>query len=424
MGVNNKQRRAAKQRRRARAQSPGQGPGPGGSRTSGGRSTHREFWTDGVPDGRVLADLEVAETLRAMVLRSKSSEADGERQASWLLMRLPAGSDREVGAALGDLLRRLHRQLGGGGWPAADLAELVRRRIGESGVDLLSRTAASARSLAMPTEAGLGLRIAALLSTVPVEPRAARSAARPPAARSAVSEADTKRLATVRALLAKAERTSFDEEADALSAKAQELISKHALERLLAQTPDPDHRGSPVSTRRFWLEAPYLMAKAALVDEVAAANRCRCIVSESFGFCSLVGDPRDLDDVELLSTSLLVQANRSMLRHGRQLDWQGVSRTRSFRQSFLVSFAHRIGQRLREVDQETMAQAEPGTELVAVLRRREQQVDDAFAAMFPNVVQTSTSVTNGLGWAAGRVAADQALIDLNGRALDPQTTAG
>lgn len=419
MGVNNKQRRAAKQRRRARNQA---GAGSGGSRPSGSRHTHREFWTDGVPDGRVLADLAVTETLRAMMRRSKSSEADGERQASWLLMRLPAGSDREVGAALADTVRRLHRQLGGGGWPSTDLAELVRRRIGEPGVDLLSRTVASARNVAVPPEVGLGLRIAVLLSTVPVEPRAARSAA-PTAARSAVSEADAKRLATVRALLAKAERTSFDEEADALSAKAQELISKHALERLLAEAPDPG-QGPQVDRRRLWLDAPYLMAKAALVDEVAAANRCRCIVSESLGFCSLVGDPRDLDDVELLSTSLLVQANRSMLRHGRQLDGQGVSRTRSFRQSFLVSFAHRIGQRLREVDQETMAQAEPGTELVAVLRRREQQVDDAFAAMFPNVVQTSTSVTNGLGWAAGRVAADQALIDLNGRAIAETATTG
>ena len=419
MGVNNKQRRAAKQRQRARAQRPG----PGGSRPSGDREVPPMFRFDDGPDARALADLEVAQTLRVMVLRLVWSEADAERHAAALLRRLAERAHPEVGAVLGDLLRGLHRQLAGGGWPAGDLAELVRRRVGEPGLDLLSRAAAApGRRLAVPAEVGPGLRIVALLSRVPVETQPRRAAPRS-AARSAVSEADARRLATVRGLLAKAERTSFDEEADALSAKAQELISKHALERLLAREPDSDRQRVPVDHRRFWLDTPYLMAKAALVDEVAAANRCRCIVTEAFGFCSLLGDPRDLDDVELLATSLLVQANRSMLRHGRQLDRRGVSRTRSFRQSFLASFAHRIGQRLREVDQETMAQADPGTALVAVLRHREQQVDEAFQQRFPNAVQTSTSVTNGLGWAAGRVAADQARIELAGRAI-PEAAAG
>ena len=46
------------------------------------------------------------------------------------------------------------------------------------------------------------------------------------------SGADPRVLARVRGLLAKAESTSFPEEAEALSAKAQELMARHALERV------------------------------------------------------------------------------------------------------------------------------------------------------------------------------------------------
>ena len=42
---------------------------------------------------------------------------------------------------------------------------------------------------------------------------------------------DEKKLSRVRALLAKAESSSFPEEAEALSAKAQELMTRHALDR-------------------------------------------------------------------------------------------------------------------------------------------------------------------------------------------------
>ena len=49
---------------------------------------------------------------------------------------------------------------------------------------------------------------------------------------------DHRLLARVRALLARAELTGFDEEAEALTAKAQELITRHAIADALAHTPD------------------------------------------------------------------------------------------------------------------------------------------------------------------------------------------
>lgn len=54
-----------------------------------------------------------------------------------------------------------------------------------------------------------------------------------PGVQHSVDPAQEKVLARVRSLLAKAESTDFDDEADALSAEAQELMSRYALDRAL-----------------------------------------------------------------------------------------------------------------------------------------------------------------------------------------------
>jgi hypothetical protein len=236
------------------------------------------------------------------------------------------------------------------------------------------------------------------------------------------SERDHQRLATVRALLAKAESTEYDEEAEALSAKAQELISRYALEGMLAAGSSGDDGG--VSVRRIWLDSPYTSAKAGLVDEVARANRCRCVFSGGLDMCTVAGEADDLEAVDLLVTSLLVQASAAMLRHGRHVDGLGVSRTRSFRQSFLVSYSVRIGERLREATSEVFAQSGDQSRLLPVLHRREERVEAAIQAMFPEVVERPSSVTNRHGWAAGWAAADLALLDTRGQVTDAARAAG
>jgi hypothetical protein len=168
-----------------------------------------------------------------------------------------------------------------------------------------------------------------------------------------------------------------------------------------------------VTRRRIWLDAPYVLAKATLVDEVATANRCRSVLTESLGFCLVVGDAGDLEAVELLVTSLLVQANTAMVRLGSRVDRRGASRTRSFRQSFLLAYARRIGERLREAGAEAVQLAGGEERLLPVLRDQERRVADALAAMLPHVSTRSTTVSNHEGWVAGQVAADLALLDVH-----------
>lgn len=223
---------------------------------------------------------------------------------------------------------------------------------------------------------------------------------------------DQKMLARVRALLAKAESTTFPEEAEALSAKAQELMSRYSLERIVIDSAgSPGSDPHPAAARRLWLDNPYVAAKALLVGAVAEANRCRTVLSEGLGFTTVLGDEVDLEIVELLSTSLLVQATRAMVSAGSQTTRGGRSRTRSYRQSFLIAYATRIGERLTTARDVGAAAVADAARLLPVLAAREQVVDELFESMFPQSVSRSYSVGNAAGWHAGRAAADLAVLD-------------
>jgi Protein of unknown function (DUF2786) len=220
-------------------------------------------------------------------------------------------------------------------------------------------------------------------------------------------------LRRVRGLLAKAESTEHAQEAEALMAKAQELMTRYSIERAVAESVQPAAR-VPVS-RRVWPESPYVHAKALLITAVANANNCRAVRSPAWGFVTIVGHAADLDVVELLTTSLLVQATRAMMQTGPRTSRTGTSRTRSFRQSFLVAYAERIGERLRESAHatETSYDSSHDGELVPVLATRREAVQDQVAALFPDLVQRRISVSHVDGWHAGRAAADRARFDVH-----------
>jgi hypothetical protein len=255
------------------------------------------------------------------------------------------------------------------------------------------------------------VHVVALLRSLPVLPRILPlpGTARPRAA-GASRGVDQKVLTRVRALLAKAESTDFPEEAEALSTKAQELMARYALERAVVEAAGGDDP-EPVTARRIWLDNPYLDAKSLLVDAVAAANRCRTVFSHHLGFTTVLGEDVDLEAVELLSTSLLVQATRAMVAGGSHTS-RGRSRTRSFRQSFLVAYAGRIRERLTTATEEAVTvEADNDERLLPVLAARERAVDEMFDEMFPDLVHRLVSVSNAAGYYAGRAAADLAVLD-------------
>ncbi|MDQ1483829.1 MAG: hypothetical protein QOF35_1905 [Actinomycetota bacterium] len=220
-------------------------------------------------------------------------------------------------------------------------------------------------------------------------------------------------LGRIRLLLAKAESSTFPAEAETFTAGAQSLMARHSIDHALLSALSHSPSDAPTG-RRIGIERPYDSPKAMLLGAVARANRCRTVWSRQLGFSTAVGFAADLDAVELLFTSLLVQATTTMMKAGSQTDGYGRTSTRSYRQSFLTGYASRIGQRLAEATgtQTTKASTEPaGQNLLPVLAARSEAVESAVTAMFPSLSKhVMGSVTNSEGWFSGLSAADRAAL--------------
>ncbi len=260
------------------------------------------------------------------------------------------------------------------------------------------------------------VEVLGMLSRLPVIPHAMpapdRRGTRPT---STTRDLDAQMLGRVRALLAKAEATNFEEEAEAFTAKAQELIARHAIDEALLH--EVDDVGEP-SLRRILIDDPYADAKAHLIAQVAEVNRCRVVYSSGPVWITAFGYDHDLDAVEVLATSLLAQATAAMVRQGPRRDEAGRSRTRSFRRSFLYGFGHRIGERLRLATEEQVAASGEHGRLLPVLAARDDRVEAAARDAYPELVHKTTSIGNGSGWSAGLVAAEQANLEVGRRRLD------
>jgi hypothetical protein len=268
------------------------------------------------------------------------------------------------------------------------------------------------------------LEVLSVLTTLPVMarlcplPGEAHQAGRP----SRGPAVDRRMLDRVRALLAKAESTEFPKEAEALSARAQELMARHRIDRALLAAASGG--AGEASGRRLAVDSPYEAPKTVLLDVVATANGCRLVWHRSLGLCTVLGFPGDLDAVELLFTSLLAQATAAMVHAGPRRDALGRSRTRSFRQSFLTAYAQRIGERLAEASEaatRSAADRSPGTDLLPALAARDEAVDRAVEAMFPELgTRTVTSAGDREGWIIGRTAADLAALRPRGAVAGPE----
>lgn len=233
-------------------------------------------------------------------------------------------------------------------------------------------------------------------------------------------------LAKVRGLLAKAESTDYPDEAAVYTTKAQELIARYAIDVALIE--EREGRGKIV-TRLIEISTPYPKEKFILLGRVARANNARALLGieryrlkemiddrSLFDYdgkiATVVGYESDLDAIELLFTSLLVQAVNEMLTHGSQVTEWGENRTRSFRRSFLNQFAWTVGGRLEEARERARADASSmhGDSLLPVLADREEMVQSEVERRFPHATPLRTSVSNVDGVLAGRDAGRRADI--------------
>ncbi|GHJ91670.1 hypothetical protein SNE510_11890 [Streptomyces sp. NE5-10] len=346
-------------------------------------------------------------------------------------------ADPAADAGLARRGEELVRTLWEHGWQPADLARTVRRELAEEHLRLLGGLvrAETARYATLPRRwreqlaalddgAGPGAGTAdrfshatAVLELYRLLVRLPRLDAVGPVPGETLPPAaagEPRMLTRIRALLAKAEATGYPEEAEALTAKAQELMARHSLDEagLAAGAPSPQTPGAI----RIGVEPPYEQAKAILLDAVAGANHCRAVWNETYGFSTVVGFEADLDPVELLYTSLLVQGTAAMTRAEAEQRKGGRKRTKSFRQSFLLAYANRLGARLESTSRRVAAEAPT---LLPVLASREVAVTARTDELFPETRATRVrAMWDEDGWNHGATAAESATLTPDRARLD------
>lgn len=454
MGRRNRQRREEKRRRQRAAANSRAGTGSFPRNIQARADATRP----GTGTGATGPDVD-----RLLAAAARAFQASDERLLDELLHQLvelwdPPSGATTAPAALADRLEQAVRAAWPAGWQPADLARIVRRDLGarhtrlavavvaseaaswctrpdvdpqwlsqlaslgadargRPGDGYLSRWARAER-LSAAEALRCGVELLGALWLLPPLPllgpppsewhhtRSGPASRRPPAWSSSI---DPKLLGRVRALLAKAESTTFPEEAEALTAKAQQLMTRHAIDRAMLGASDPEQ--APAG-RRLSVDDPYAAAKSLLLSEVAEASRCRAVWSSGLGFSTVLGFEVDLEVVEVLYTSLLVQATTAMVAAGSAPYAGRRPRTRSFRQSFLVAYARRIGRRLRDAASDTVAEAETthGGDLLPVLAGRAEEIDEVCRATFPSLRKHNPGAHDSWGWAAGVLAADQASL--------------
>jgi len=218
------------------------------------------------------------------------------------------------------------------------------------------------------------------------------------------SQAADPLLARVRKLLAKAEDAGVTAaEAQALTAKAAELMAKYGIDRALlaAARPETDRPADRVID----VGNPWARVQAHLLCGLASALRCQCVILPRPGPGSRIhmfGFSSDLERTDVLYTSLLVQM------------WQGLAAAqipawsrspRAWRRSWLLGFAAAVVARARAAEQEatsraTAPKARSGSQTALVLADRALVIRRNIEHAYP-VTRKSQVTYSGSGYAAG-----------------------
>jgi hypothetical protein len=157
---------------------------------------------------------------------------------------------------------------------------------------------------------------------------------------------DNDLLDRVRKLLAKAEdEACTPDEAEALTAKAAQLMARYGIDRALlgAARPETDQPADRVVN----LHNPWAAVKGHLLAGLAAAMRCQCVlVNRSTGRVAHVfGYASDLERADILFTSLLVQMARALAAQ----DVSGTTggHAKAWRRSWMLGYCSAVVARVR-----------------------------------------------------------------------------
>lgn len=226
----------------------------------------------------------------------------------------------------------------------------------------------------------------------------------------------------LKAMLAKAASTSSEEEAEALTAKAEAWMARYAIDLVMLEGVD----ASRVRTETWTVPGPYAAQSQDLLLGICAALGVRAVlVGASPIKVTVVGFAEDVAWAELLHQSLVQQQRSGLARAMAGRDKRAVH-GRTYAVSFCAGFRSRVTARLQEVVATAQAEAEVEAEaavpasaasasssVALVLASKATKVDEALHERFPRLrtftSRRSATVLGG-GFAAGTAAGASATI--------------
>lgn len=214
----------------------------------------------------------------------------------------------------------------------------------------------------------------------------------------------------IQKLLAKAESTNSVHEAEALFEKAQALMVQYAIDEARLVASGKRSRETPVAVDAT-ISDPYFMAKARLLARVAKYNGCESIIiSTKARRCTVVGMPSDVEFVQILFSSLLIQLAAALARVVPTGD------PRAYRKGVVNGYVEEVNKRLYANDQVRQRAKEEvnadgsATGTALVLRDNSTDVAAAVKQLFPSITYTVSRASRGssAGLSAGQSAGARA----------------
>ncbi|MFT4299839.1 MAG: DUF2786 domain-containing protein [Aeromicrobium sp.] len=217
----------------------------------------------------------------------------------------------------------------------------------------------------------------------------------------------------IRKLLALAEDSAATAaEAETFTAKAMALMAEYGIDEALLSAAPGQEAG--VSDRLLRFDAPFVRDKCLLACVVALAMRCKPIIlgTEPAMSVHVFGLEADVESVELLMRSLMVQAAHELIRaevpRGEDLV--------AFKRSWWAGYGAAVDTRLREIAETTIQEAEErhrdGPSVALALADSSHAIADTVDHHYPHRGTVTKPEVSGPGAYEGYVSGHQA--DLTG----------
>lgn len=218
----------------------------------------------------------------------------------------------------------------------------------------------------------------------------------------------------IRGLLAKAESTEYEAEAEALLDKATSLMASHRVsEAMLAEAGKAAE--DPMVVQKVTI-GTWTVSKTHLLINIGQAFGCHT-TRESWGnkkALQVIGHQSDVETVVALMTHLEIQLDRALLA---QKGWDKGD-TRRVRANFARAWCLRVAERVEEhyataVKEAVQDQGGSSSSVALVLRDRSLETDDFFEetqGYKPRYRTSNLNLTDRSAFGAGRAAGNRADI--------------